>query len=255
MKEFISGRTGMRETEELKKYVYAHRGYHDKPDIPENSMPAFRRAVTRGWGIELDVHLTKDGKLVVFHDSNLKRITGAEGILEETEWRKLSSLVLEGTAERMPLLDEVLELTEYCSPLIIELKTRGNRKELARAVCDRLDRYRGLYCIESFDPLAMREVRKYRPEIIRGQLSCDFFKEDEDLPGWQKLMLSRMWTNVYSKPDFIAFKFEDRSLYALKRNLDKGLLDVAWTIRSKEDFDYCIKNGIVPIFEQFDPEQ
>lgn len=255
MKEFSNGRTGMPVTSLLKEYIYAHRGYHSKPEIPENSLPAFRRAAERGWGIELDVHLTKDGRLAVFHDSDLKRITGTEGILEEKTWGELSGLFLEGTSEHMPLFDEVLSITENRSPLIIELKTRNNRKELAKAVCERLDSYQGIFCIESFDPLAMGEVRKLRPQIIRGQLSCDFFRDDEKLPFWQKMLLTNMITNRISRPDFIAYKFEDHDVPAYKRAVSNGLLDVAWTIRNCQDFKYCRKNGIVPIFEKFDPEE
>jgi len=254
MREFLSGRTGNPKTEELKKYIYAHRGFHDKPVIPENSMKAFCRAAERGWGIELDVHLTKDHKLAVFHDSDLRRITGAEGVLEDKTWEELSVLRLEGTSELIPLFDEVLAVTENRSPLIIELKTKNNRKELVRAVCDRLDSYRGLYCIESFDPLAMGEVRKYRPDIVRGQLACNFFRDDEPIPGWQKFLLTNMLTNVFSRPDFIAYKFEDRNQSALHRMLGKGLTDVAWTIRDPADLRTCIEKGIVPIFEKFDPE-
>ena len=83
MHEFFTGRTGHPKLEELRKFKYAHRGFHDKPQIPENSLAAFRRAVEHGFGAELDIHLTKDGKLVVFHDSQLKRCTGQPGTLED----------------------------------------------------------------------------------------------------------------------------------------------------------------------------
>ena len=78
MKEFMTGRTGHPKLELLRRYRYAHRGFHDKPQVPENSLAAFRRAIERGFGAELDVHLTKDGKLVVFHDSTLQRCTGRQ---------------------------------------------------------------------------------------------------------------------------------------------------------------------------------
>ena len=58
---------------------YAHRGYHDKPDIPENSMAAFRRAAAHGLAVEFDVHLIADGSLVIFHDEQLERETGVKG--------------------------------------------------------------------------------------------------------------------------------------------------------------------------------
>lgn len=74
-------------------------GYHDKPQIPENSLPAFRRAIAHGWGAELDVHLLKDGTLAVFHDSSLSRCTGAQGMIEDLTFEELRALRLEGTDE------------------------------------------------------------------------------------------------------------------------------------------------------------
>ena len=76
----------------LKPQRYAHRGYHDKPTIPENSMPAFRRAIEHGWGAELDVHLLRDGTLAVFHDSDLKRCANVEGQIEDLDLEGLRKL-------------------------------------------------------------------------------------------------------------------------------------------------------------------
>ena len=106
----------------LKPQRYAHRGYHDKPTIPENSMPAFRRAIEHGWGAELDVHLLRDGTLAVFHDSDLKRCANVEGQIEDLDLEGLRKLRLEGTDEQVPLFDDVLTLFEGKQPLIIELK-------------------------------------------------------------------------------------------------------------------------------------
>jgi len=256
MKEMFSGRTGHPGLKKLKQYIYAHRGYHDKPRIPENSMPAFHRAAERGWGAELDVHLTKDGKLVVFHDHDLKRITGVEGKIEEKTWDELSLLHLEGTEERMPLFDEVLELAENNMPLIIELKTtKDTRKSLPAAVCKRLSLYKGLFCIESFDPIAMGQVRKLAPNIVRGQLSCNMYAEkEEDTKLYQKLVLTDLFMDHVSKPDFVAYKYEDRNRTSLQMACASGIQEVAWTIRSRKDFDECKRLGLVPIFERFDPE-
>ena len=82
-------RKGHQKWEILKKYRYAHRGYHDKPVVPENSLPAFRRAIERGFGAELDVHLLKDGTLAVFHDSDLKRCANVEGEIEDLTLEEL----------------------------------------------------------------------------------------------------------------------------------------------------------------------
>ena len=254
MRELIFGRTGHPSLKELEKYIYAHRGFHDKPQIPENSMPAFQRAVERGWGAELDVHLIRDGSLVVFHDSDLKRCTGEEGILEEMTLPEVKRLCLEGTEEKIPTFDEVLGLFEYSCPLIIELKTyKGNHRKLVEAALKRLSAYKGLFCIESFDPRAIADIRKLAPGIVRGQLACDFRNE----PGaawWQKPLLTNLIPNIFGKPDFNAYKFTDRNNRALRKQTEKGITEVAWTIRSREDLKFCIRNGIIPIFERFDPE-
>ena len=253
---FLRGRTGHPLLQELKQYRYAHRGYHDKPQIPENSLPAFRRAIERGWGAELDVHLLKDGTLAVFHDSDLKRCTGAEGILEDLTFEEMKALRLGGTEEQIPAFDEVLELFEGKAPLIIELKTyKGNHRALSEAVCRRLDRFCSLFCIESFDPRAVADVKQLRPAIVRGQLVSDFLKDPEDLPFYQRVVLTNLLLDVKARPDFIACKFEDRGTPAIRRTIDKlGVQEVCWTIRSKEDLAVCEAAGAIPIFEKFDPE-
>ena len=252
----LNGRSNHPAWEKLGKYRFAHRGYHDKPQIPENSLPAFRRAAERGWGAELDVHLLKDGTLAVFHDSDLRRCAGVDGKIEDLDLEGLKKLRLEGTDNPVPLFDEVLAIFENATPLIIELKTaNGNHYELSKAVCERLDSYKGDFCIESFDPRAVADVRKLRPEICRGQLAENFLKNDEALPYWQRLVLTKLWTNLFTRPDFIAYKFEDRMDLNNRRCVTKyGLQEVSWTIRSKEDLEAAESVGAIPIFEKFDPE-
>ena len=156
----------------LRQYRYAHRGYHDKPHIPENSMAAFRRAIEHGYGAELDVHLMKDGRLAVIHDASLKRTAGADVLVEDLTAEELKQYRLEGTQEQIPLLEGVLALFQGKTPLIIELKAeRGNHAQLAEATCTMLDRFRVNYCIESFDPRCILWLKKHRPLIVRGQLS------------------------------------------------------------------------------------
>ena len=195
-------RKGHRKWEVLKKYRYAHRGYHDKPVVPENSLPAFRRAIERGFGAELDVHLLKDGTLAVFHDSDLKRCANVEGEIEDLTLDELKQLRLEGTDEQIPTFDEVLALFEHETPLIIELKTaRGNHMALAKAVCERLDSYQGEFCIESFDPFALIDVKKLRPEICRGQLSMNFEKDKAGLPWYKRFIAGNLLLNFLTVPD------------------------------------------------------
>ena len=236
---------------------YAHRGWHDKPAVPENSLAAFRRALDKGWGAELDVHLLKDGTLAVFHDSDLRRCAGEEGDIEDLDREGLARLRLEGTEEPVPLFDEVLALFEGKAPLIIELKShKNNYKALTEAVIARLDRYKGDYCVESFDPRVLMVLRRERPAILRGQLAMDFRPGGEPLPGWQRFALRNLLMNFLTVPDFIAYRFEDRQRLALKlcRRV-WGVKEASWTLRSMDDLLSAEAAGSMPIFECFDPDQ
>jgi len=245
--------------EKLRGWRYAHRGYHDKPGIPENSLPAFRRAIEHGWGAELDVHLLRDGTLAVFHDSELRRCTGAEGLIEDLDREGLGKLRLEGTEEPVPLFGEVLALFEGKAPLIIELKTfRSNHRALTEAVLRALEGYRGDYCIESFDPRALMVLKRLRPGVVRGQLSMDFrpTRGEVSLPGWQRFVLRNLLMNFLALPDFIAYRFEDREKAALRRCLRIwGAQEVSWTIRSREALADAERAGSIPIFETFNPDK
>ena len=250
-------RKGHKKWAVLKKYRYAHRGFHDKPQIPENSLPAFRRAIAHGFGAELDVHLLKDGTLAVFHDSDLKRCANVDGQIEDLTLGELKALRLEGTDEQIPTFDEVLALFAHATPLIIELKTaRGNHRALAEAVCRRLDSYPGEFCIESFDPFALIDVKKLRPEICRGQLSMDFEKDKAGLPWYKRFIAGNLLLNFLTVPDFIAYQFEDRARRCLRVCVRLwGAQEVSWTIRSKQELLACEAAGSLPIFECFDPDE
>ena len=109
----------------LTGWDYAHRGLHDNEHgIPENSMAAFQRAVDKGYGIELDVHLTADNQLVVFHDDTLTRMCGINKKISGFLYSYLQQLRLLGTGEGIPLFKDVLALVDGKVPLIIELKVR-----------------------------------------------------------------------------------------------------------------------------------
>ena len=127
----------------LTKFVYAHRGLHCKEKgLPENSLKAFKAAADAGYGAELDVHLSKDGRLAVIHDTLLVRTTGAKGAIEDITHDELTNYFLEGTTETIPDFESVLALFENRAPLIIELKAAGsNAPALCKAVCDVLDNY------------------------------------------------------------------------------------------------------------------
>lgn len=222
----------------LSGYRYAHRGLHSDA-VPENSLAAFSLAADRGFGAELDVRLTKNGELVVFHDATLRRMTGAEGATEDLTTKQRENLRLHSSQEHIPLLSEVLPVFEGRSPLILELKTaNGNYAELTRRVCELLVNFPRLkFCIESFDPRVLCWLKKHRPDIVRGQLTYG-----------SALNLS---LNFWTKPHFVACKFEDRNALALRicRRL-WGVHEVFWTITTAKDEKIAIESGANIIFEE-----
>ena len=204
------------------------------------------------------MHLIADGSLVIFHDDDLERQTGVKGSIEAYDLTNLRKLRLEGTDEMIPTFDEVLGLYEDTGlPLLIELKcVKGNHRALARAVAERLDSYSGEYVIESFDPRVLIEYRRLRPEVIRGQLSQNFFKSREGLPFYQVVMLTNLMLNIFTKPDFIAYKFADRNNSVLRSLIGrKGYDEVSWTIQTADAFRTAKRDGSVPVFEKITPEE
>ena len=177
--------------EKLEGFRYAHRGLHG-PGVPENSLAAFRRAAEAGYGAELDVHLTRDGRLVVIHDGDLERMCGVPAGGGKTA-EELAALRLAGSEEHIPLLEEVLPLFAGRAPLVVELKTdRHGAAALARDTVDCLDRFSIDYCVESFDPTIVAWFRRSAPDILRGQLSdsfAAFHKDGDSLVG--SFVLSR----------------------------------------------------------------
>jgi len=234
--------------------LYAHRGLHDnETQAPENSMAAFRRAVETGFGIELDIQLTKDKIPVVFHDMTLQRICGVEGRLSDFTYEQLQKLHLCKSMERIPKFEDVLNMVGGKVPLIVEFKGESTDVSLCPVADKLLRKYKGVYCMESFNPLMVAWYRKHHGEIFRGQLSEKFFTN-----GKKKalhLVLQNLLLNFWAKPDFIAYNCKEYD--ALSRRICCGLFGataVAWTIKSKEELTDMKKHFDLFIFDSFVPE-
>ncbi len=232
---------------------WAHRGLHDiSKGIPENSMAAFRAARDNGFGIELDLQLTADGQVVVFHDSNLERMCGVDAELGSMTYGELLTFRLAGTDERIPLFSDVIAMLGGRVPLLVEIKPSRRRSELCSAALALMRTYPGELCVESFDPFTVAWFRRNAPDIIRGQLAMKSYRNDLQLRGVSaaiSFVLSHGVTNFLSRPHFIAHKLEKKTL-ALRLAERMGAMRFAWTSRTPgpEDQNDCV------IFEGYLPK-
>ncbi len=232
---------------------YAHRGLFDnESEAPENSLSAFRKAVEAGYGIELDVQLSKDGVPVVFHDASLKRMCGVDGNVWEYTLEELQQMKLAGSKETIPTFETVLEAVGGKVPLIVEYKF----DRIDYSVCEKgnalLKLYDGTYCVESFHPFVVRWYRKHRPDIVRGQLSQDMIKaKNEKYPAWIRFCMTYLLLNVLGRPDFVAYCHEDANNISRRICTGLGALPVAWTIQSKEQYEKVKDKFQLFIFDRF----
>lgn len=246
---------GKKKCESLLGWEYAHRGFHDnQSEAPENSLPAFQKAVDRGYGIEWDVQLTKDRIPVIFHDETLDRVCNVPGKVRDYTWEEIKKFTLYDSKERIPLFEEGLKLVDGKIPLVIEIKMYENKMIVCEKVDEVLKKYNGLYCIESFHPLALRWYRKNRPQVVRGQLSSNFNKPEER-ETMDRVLVHYLLTNFLAKPDFIAYDIRH------KQNISRriccnlyGSMSAAWTVRSQKEMDDNKKDFALHIFEGFTPK-
>lgn len=242
-----------RDTGKFERKAFAHRGLHDNPGgIPENSLAAFRRARAHGYGVELDVQLSKDGQVVVFHDDTLDRVCGVPGHLYEKDYAELKRLRLLGTDERIPLFSEVLAALDGM-PVICEIKVPAGQDaaEICAKAAPFIDGYKGDICMESFNPKAVQWFRKNRPDLVRGQLTMNFMKEPCGEPLLTRIAMSHLLVNVLGRPDFIAYGdyTGDTAGLALCRLFHPML--AAWTVTSQEQQDQLKNRYHTVIFEQY----
>lgn len=250
----IMPRVTPRPMHEFKGWYYAHRGFHDnKSDAPENSLKAMQLAVENGYGIELDVQLTKDEKVVVFHDGNLKRVCGVDAKVNSMTYEELQKLYLFNSDEKIPLFSEVLKIIDGKVPIIMEVKMVNGKTRVCELAHRELKKYKGLYCMESFHPFAVRWYKKNRPEVIRGQLAANFKKEGQK-EGLQEWLVHMLLINVLGHPDFVAYSHKSASNVSRRLTRMFGATAVAWTIRSQEELDINRKKFDLFIFEGFQPK-
>lgn len=235
--------------------AYAHRGLHGA-DVPENSLTAFDLACKAGYGIELDVHITADGKLVVFHDDTLLRMCGVDEKTESKTLAELRALKLAGSEEHIPSFREVLDLVDGRAPLVVEIKgSKVGDNRVCELTAEMLDGYNGKYCIESFNPFYVSWWKKNRKNVVRGQLSSKMTKESSGMGDAANFALTNMLLSVLARPDFLAYDVKEKNQPSFRIARALGGYPVAWTIRSKEDEKAAKGVFKAIIFENITPSE
>ncbi len=222
----------MENIEFLKERKIAHRGLFDNIKVPENSIESFSRAIKRNNIIELDLHLTKDNKVVVFHDDNLKRMTGIDKKINDVNYDEIKNVNLLNTKYKIPLFSDVIKFVNGKVPLIIELKTDNRVGKLEKEVVKILDNYDGLFVIKSFNPFIVNWFRIHRPNYIRGLLI------NKNLSDFMKYIYI-----FISKPDFLSCHYSILKDKIIRKYKKRNIV-LGWGITNQSIDSYLADNLI-----------
>lgn len=214
---------------ELAAFPFAHRGLHGG-GIVENSRAAFRAAVARDHGIELDVQASRSGEAYCFHDADLRRLTGGAGLVANLDAEALASTRLSGCDETIPSLGEALRLIGGRVPLLIEVKAPGGAVEaLCRSVASSLEEYRGPAGVMSFNPEVGRWFGRHGPQLLRGLVVTEQGKKHLRGRIERRLALER------ARPHFLAHDIRDLPSPFAAAARERGLALFTWTVRTGDD--------------------
>ncbi|MGR3364804.1 MAG: glycerophosphodiester phosphodiesterase family protein [Maritimibacter harenae] len=219
----------------------AHRAYHDAAaGRPENSRAAVRAAVAAGYGIEIDVQLSRDEVAMVFHDYDLARLTGEKGPVRQRTAEDLAGIRLTGGDEGIPTLSEILALVDGRVPVLIEIKDQDgamgpNVGPLEAAVADAVTAYAGPVAVMSFNPHAVAEMARLAPDVPRGLTTCAFSAEDWPiLNATTRTLLARIPDFDRVGATFISHDARDLRAETVAVLKARGVPVLCWTVRSPE---------------------
>lgn len=241
-----------KDREILNGLYIAHRGLHNiEKGIPENSIPAFKDAVLKGYAVEIDIHLTKDNKVVVFHDDTALRMCGVDKKICQMTLEEIKTLNLSSTGIKIPTLEECLETIDGKVPLLIEVKyDEGTSVKLCETAETLLKTYKGKYFIQSFYPQILYWYRKNRPDICRGQLSSAFIGDK-----FYKKLSGCLIFNFLSRPDFVSYEHNFATHICRQLVTKLGAFPIGWTFENQNELDKGKKYFKSYIFENFIPKK
>jgi glycerophosphoryl diester phosphodiesterase len=234
----------------------AHRGLHGN-GLVENTLGAAAAAVAANYGIEVDLQLSADGEVMVFHDTTLDRITKSTGPLAAKSAAELKRVAFRDCDERIPTLQELLDTVAGRTPLVLELKSEGDGdSRLPARVAEILKNYAGPVAAMSFDPAMIVALRKFAPGLPRG-IVAERYYDDPDwkgLSGPRKFWLGNLLHIPTTSPHFIAYYVRDLPAIApLLARYVLGMKLLTWTVRSESDRKRARWWANQMIFEGFRP--
>lgn len=201
----------------LKNQLFSHRGIFDNIRIYENTIGAFTRALKYNFGIELDVKLTLDNQVVVFHDDNTERLLHVDGSIEAMTYDELCYIA----KFQIPLLSEVLELINGAVPILIELKSNHKKYDLLIELVKILDEYQGDFAIQSFYTKSLKWLYKNRPNYITGYIvGLRNYKKDP----------------FFKKYGFVNLKINSIREHKIKYYRERYIV-IGWNVETKEDYE------------------
>ena len=209
----------------LKENIIAHRGVHDN-NVLENSLLSFKLAIDKNYIIELDVRLTKDNKIIVYHDNTLNRLFNIKKEVNDLTLKEIKNIFKD-----IPTLEETLKFVNDKVPLLIEIK--GNDINTIKETMKILDNYKGRYAVQSFSPLILYWLRKNYRDVLRGQLACNF--DFRDINKVKRFLLKNMTFNIFTKPDFISYDYKDLNDEQIKI-IKKDYILLGWTVKDKDTY-------------------
>ncbi|WP_181705422.1 glycerophosphodiester phosphodiesterase family protein [Chthonobacter rhizosphaerae] len=236
----------------------AHRGFHDaSAGRLENTLSAIGAAVDAGFAIEIDVHLSADGRVFVFHDDTLDRLTTGTGPVGGMTLDALQAVPFRATPDRIPSLEDVLDRVAGRVPLIVEVKSHfdGRHGPLTDAVARALSAHEGPVAAMSFDPRIVAGLRATAPDLPRGIVADD--AEDKEygaLRPEERTALATLAHRDETDPHFVAYwvKLLPNSVSRRVRE-DWRLPLLTWTVRTSTDRAAAAAHADQMIFEGFDP--
>lgn len=236
----------------LTKTPVAHRGLHDiAKGVPENSRLAFQKAIDSAFAIETDVRITGDNQVVVFHDADLTRLCGREGVVSRMSLADLKPLKLLGTEETVPSFRDLLDQVKGAVPLVVEIKKDKGEPvgQLEASVARMLQHYPGPFVVQSFNPRTVKWFQKNAPQIVRGQIATDLANMTKGLNWLTRLQLKRALMTGYGDPDFLAYDVRDLPSEITAAARQRGLPILSWTVRSASERAQAAAHADNVIFE------